>query len=51
VREEHAVFKLTPPKEAVQQADLVVFLVKHKAFAGLEVQGLVLDFCGIANCT
>jgi UDP-N-acetyl-D-mannosaminuronic acid dehydrogenase len=47
--EEHATFKLTAPKEAVQQADLVVFLVKHKAFAGLNVQGPVLDFCGIAN--
>jgi UDP-N-acetyl-D-mannosaminuronic acid dehydrogenase len=40
-------FKLTPPAEAVEQADLVVFLVKHKAFAGLEIKGSVLDFCGI----
>jgi len=41
--------KILPPEKAVQQADLVVFLVKHKAFAGLSVQGPVLDFCGIAN--
>jgi UDP-N-acetyl-D-mannosaminuronic acid dehydrogenase len=47
--ETHEKFELTPAKEAVQQADLVVFLVKHKAFAGLNVQGPALDFCGIAK--
>jgi len=39
--------KILPPEEAVQQADLVVFLVKHKAFAGLNVPGPMLDFCGM----
>jgi UDP-N-acetyl-D-mannosaminuronic acid dehydrogenase len=47
--EEHNVFKLTDYKEAVKKADIVVFLVAHKEFKGLDLSedNVVLDFCGI----
>jgi len=46
---EHNIFKITPYKEAVEKADIVVFLVAHDQFKNLEVdnQKTVLDFCGI----
>lgn len=47
--ETHDEFDLTPAKDAAGKADLVVFLVKHKGFAGLKVKGLVLDFCGVGK--
>ena len=46
---EHNVFKLTNYKEAVQKADIIVFLVAHKEFKNLEITSdkTVMDFCGI----
>ena len=45
---EHNVFKLTNYKEAVQKADIIVFLVAHKEFKTLQPaeNKVVLDFCG-----
>ncbi|MCK5814995.1 MAG: UDP-N-acetyl-D-mannosamine dehydrogenase [Flavobacteriaceae bacterium] len=45
----HTVFKLTNYKEAVEKADIIVFLVAHKEFKSLELgdDKVVLDFCGI----
>ena len=47
--QEHKVFKLTPTNEAVENADIIVFLVAHKEFENLEIANnkVVLDFCGI----
>jgi UDP-N-acetyl-D-mannosaminuronic acid dehydrogenase len=49
--EEHSIFKLTSVKEAVQKADIVVFLVAHDEFKELEIPGKtqVLDFCGVIS--
>jgi UDP-N-acetyl-D-mannosaminuronic acid dehydrogenase len=49
--DEHKVFKLTNYIEAVNQADIVVFLVNHKEFKDLEIsdEKVVLDFCGVFN--
>lgn len=46
---EHKVFKLTDYKEAVEKADIIVFLVAHKEFKILEtpIDKVVLDFCGV----
>ena len=45
----HSVFKLTDYKEAINKADIVVFLVAHKEFLGINISNnkIVLDFCGI----
>ena len=45
----HKVFKLTDYVDAVQNADIIVFLVNHKEFGNLEigVEKKVLDFCGV----
>jgi UDP-N-acetyl-D-mannosaminuronic acid dehydrogenase len=47
--ETHSVFKLTDYKEAVEKADIVVFLVAHEEFKTLTIptDKIVLDFCGI----
>jgi UDP-N-acetyl-D-mannosaminuronic acid dehydrogenase len=47
--ETHTVFKLTNYKEAVEKADIVVFLVAHDEFKNLSVRTdkIVLDFCGV----
>lgn len=49
--QEHKVFKLTPTNEAVENADIIVFLVAHKEFENLEIANnkVVLDFCGVNN--
>jgi UDP-N-acetyl-D-mannosaminuronic acid dehydrogenase len=46
---EHKVFKLTNYKDAVEKADIVVFLVAHNEFKNITLKNniLVLDFCGI----
>ena len=51
--EDHNVFKLTDYKEAVENADIVVFLVAHDEFKNLEIDSSkrVLDFCGVLNST
>jgi UDP-N-acetyl-D-mannosaminuronic acid dehydrogenase len=49
--ESHSVFKLTDYKEAVEKADIIVFLVAHEEFKTLELSSdkVVLDFCGSQN--
>jgi UDP-N-acetyl-D-mannosaminuronic acid dehydrogenase len=48
---EHSVFKLTEYKEAIKNADIIVFLVAHDEFKQLTFpqDKLVLDFCGVKN--
>ena len=45
----HSVYKLTGFKEAINKADIVVFLVGHEEFKTLKLPSdkVVLDFCGI----
>ena len=47
--ESHSVFKLTGYKEAINKADIVVFLVAHKEFLNLDIndEKILLDFCGV----
>ena len=47
----HLVFKLTDYKSAIENADIIVFLVGHKEFTGMEIreEKVVLDFCGVNN--
>src|SRR5690554_5507393 len=49
--EEHSVYKLTDVSEAVEGADIIVFLVAHSAFKNLEFTASqhVLDFCGVTQ--
>lgn len=46
---EHSVFKLTDYKEAVEKADIIVFLVAHDEFKKLTPaqDKIILDFCGV----
>ncbi|MCW3807472.1 UDP-N-acetyl-D-mannosamine dehydrogenase [Plebeiibacterium marinum] len=44
---EHASFSLTEQKNAVEKADIIVWLVRHTTFLGTKTDKLVLDFCGI----
>ncbi len=46
---EHSVFKLTDYKEAIDKADIVVFLVAHDEFKNLDINStkVILDFCGV----
>ena len=48
--ESHSVYKLTKYKEAIEKADIIVFLVAHDEFSELSLIGnkKVLDFCGIS---
>jgi UDP-N-acetyl-D-mannosaminuronic acid dehydrogenase len=47
---EHPLLKLYPVEDAVSQADLVVALVRHTAFAGLSFGDKpVLDYCGLTT--
>ena len=45
----HKIFKLTNYKEAIEKADIIVFLVAHNEFINLNIDSrkVVLDFCGI----
>ena len=47
--ESHSEYKLTEYKEAINKADIIVFLVAHREFLGLKIQEekIVLDFSGI----
>ncbi len=47
--ESHKVFKLTDYREAVDKADIIVFLVAHDEFKNLQIDEnkIELDFCGI----
>ncbi len=48
---EHKVFKLTDYNEALEKADIIVFLVAHKEFKDINLtdKKVVLDFCGVRN--
>ena len=45
----HNVFKLTHYKEAIEKADIIVFLVAHDEFKEIKINQnkLILNFCGI----
>jgi UDP-N-acetyl-D-mannosaminuronic acid dehydrogenase len=47
--ESHSIYKLTDYKEAIEKADIIVFLVAHKEFQNLIINNtkITLDFCGI----
>lgn len=47
--QEHKVFKLTPTYEAVENADIIVYLVAHNEFKNIQTskEKIVLDFCGV----
>ncbi|WP_268225543.1 UDP-N-acetyl-D-mannosamine dehydrogenase [Sinomicrobium oceani] len=49
--EEHEIYKLTDYKEAVEKADILVFLVAHNEFKELNIphDKIALDFCGVKN--
>jgi UDP-N-acetyl-D-mannosaminuronate dehydrogenase len=46
---EHKVFKLTDYKEAVEMADIIVFLVAHDEFKRINISKdqEMLNFCGV----
>ncbi|WP_066222827.1 UDP-N-acetyl-D-mannosamine dehydrogenase [Formosa haliotis] len=46
---EHKVFKITNYMQALEKADIIVFLVAHKEFKDLNIPKakIVLDFCGV----
>ena len=44
--ESHPEFEISSIERAVDQADLVVLLVRHKQFVTLEMNKEILDFCG-----
>ena len=46
---DHNVFKLTNYKEAIDKADIIVFLVAHDEFKDIKVNSekIILNFCGI----
>ncbi len=44
--EEHEEFEIVEYKKALEEADVVTFLVAHKEFKGLDIE-TNLDFCGV----
>ncbi len=44
----HKEFEIVDYKQAIEQADIVTFLVAHKEFKKLEIE-TDLDFCGVLN--
>ena len=49
--ESHSIYKLTDYKEAIEKADIIVFLVAHDEFKNIDLnqEKVFLDFCGITN--
>ena len=49
--ESFSFFKLTDYKLAIEQADIIAFLVAHDEFKKVEIlsEKVVLDFCGVLN--
>lgn len=47
----YGTFNLVRPRDAVSEADIVVFLVSHDEFKNLEIDAdkIVLDFCGLRS--
>ncbi|WP_396165659.1 UDP-N-acetyl-D-mannosamine dehydrogenase [Flavobacterium sp.] len=48
---EHKVFKLTTTREAVDNADIIVYLVAHNEFKNITSSSdkIILDFCGVLS--
>ena len=44
--ESHKEFEIVDYKDAMEQADIVTFLVAHKEFKNLDIE-TYLDFCGV----
>lgn len=43
-------FEMIKDEEAINEADIIVYLVGHKEFQGIRIFGkIVLDFCGVTN--
>jgi UDP-N-acetyl-D-mannosaminuronic acid dehydrogenase len=43
-------FNISPDEDAINEADIIVFLVAHDEFKGLRIFGKeVFDFCGVTN--
>lgn len=49
--QQHHTLTITPISQAIEQADIIVFLVSHLEFKGLQLpkNSIVLDFCGVLN--
>jgi len=47
--ESHKTLEIHNAKNAIKNADIIVYLVNHKAFKTIETQKQVLDFCGKLN--
>lgn len=49
--ESHEEFELTGYKNAVEQADIIAFLVAHDEFKNIEIkeEKIILDFCGVTK--
>lgn len=49
--EEHPIYKLADTAQAINDADIIVFLVAHDAFKNVAVDAskIVLDFCGVTQ--
>jgi UDP-N-acetyl-D-mannosaminuronic acid dehydrogenase len=49
--QEHKVFKLSSTEEAIEKADIIVFLVAHNEFKNSQIDKnkIVFDFCGVTN--
>jgi len=46
----HPEFEIMDDAKAIEEADIVVYLVAHKQFKGIRIFGKeVLDFCGVTN--
>lgn len=46
----HAEFEIVADEQAINEADIIVYLVAHKEFKGIRIFGKsVLDFCGVTN--
>jgi len=47
----HPLYKLTPVEEAIEKADIIVFLVGHNEFKKLDIKDdkVILDFCGVTK--
>ena len=45
--ESHSIYKLTDYKEAIEKADIIVFLVAHKEFNSVKISKgkIILNFC------
>ena len=48
--QEHKDFKIVNFEDAINEADVIVYLVGHKEFKGIKIFGKeVIDFCGVTN--